>query len=488
MHSAVLDNSSTEYVTTEDGNLIIRVKRAPMEWTNWIPELKSYGHFHKNYSSGMVQSWNKFCFTGGVLEMAVQLPGKQSNGEGLWPAAWLMGNLGRATFRESTRGVWPWSYDSCGGIDDINSKQKINACLGQRDARRNEMKPHQGRGAPEIDIFEAMPGRLVPIVKEKDRAHPNFPEEPFEYKLAGPSIATSYHVAPGIHANRPKNGVSLAESPNATWYKDLRIGKRGCLETGFYGANTFVPKRHGGVANYMADSISCDAPIDAATYTEPHVYRVEWQPGPDGYIDWFLDNEFLFGIDAKSLKDTTGALIPEEPSYMIFNVAISHMWGMSEPCDMTRCSSCFVCFDCANPECQCSLPEGMRNCANLPTAMKIDYVRLYQDSSDNLHSLGCSPPSHPTRAYIAAHPERYADWTAEVPPFYYDYLGAGPMPVVLMASAIVAIIVLCYKLLVRCGDASRSTKLAVAIDAPSTVGNKNSETREVVNENTRLLA
>lgn len=38
-------------------------------------------------------SWNKFCFTGGILEASVSLPGA-TNVVGLWPAIWSMGNLG----------------------------------------------------------------------------------------------------------------------------------------------------------------------------------------------------------------------------------------------------------------------------------------------------------------------------------------------------------------------------------------------------------
>jgi beta-glucanase (GH16 family) len=41
----------------------------------------------------MVQSWNKFCFTGGILEVDVLFPGRHDVG-GLWPAVWLLGNLG----------------------------------------------------------------------------------------------------------------------------------------------------------------------------------------------------------------------------------------------------------------------------------------------------------------------------------------------------------------------------------------------------------
>jgi beta-glucanase (GH16 family) len=41
-------------------------------------------------------SWNKFCFTGGILEASVSLPGA-NNVLGLWPAVWSMGNLGECS-------------------------------------------------------------------------------------------------------------------------------------------------------------------------------------------------------------------------------------------------------------------------------------------------------------------------------------------------------------------------------------------------------
>jgi beta-glucan synthesis-associated protein KRE6 len=74
----------------------------------------------------MIQSWNKFCFTGGVLELSIQLPGGHADAGGivvnqtlicltpigLWPAAWLMGNLARATFKETTMVGYKYGYDS----------------------------------------------------------------------------------------------------------------------------------------------------------------------------------------------------------------------------------------------------------------------------------------------------------------------------------------------------------------------------------------
>lgn len=57
-----------------------------------------------DYEGGMVQTWNKFCFTGGIVETSVVLPGK-NNVMGLWPAVWTMGNLGRAGYGATLDGM-----------------------------------------------------------------------------------------------------------------------------------------------------------------------------------------------------------------------------------------------------------------------------------------------------------------------------------------------------------------------------------------------
>jgi beta-glucanase (GH16 family) len=57
-----------------------------------------------NYTGGMLSSWNKFCFTGGLIVANVSLPGP-SNVAGLWPAIWTLGNLGRAGYGASLEGL-----------------------------------------------------------------------------------------------------------------------------------------------------------------------------------------------------------------------------------------------------------------------------------------------------------------------------------------------------------------------------------------------
>ena len=109
----------------------------------------------------MLQSWNKFCHTGGIIEFDVKFPGKHDIG-GLWPAVWLLGNLGRATYLASTNLLWPWSYHQCDR--KLQKAQEISGC----DITSHfSLKPGMGRGATEIDIIEVMagPDSALPIVK-----------------------------------------------------------------------------------------------------------------------------------------------------------------------------------------------------------------------------------------------------------------------------------------------------------------------------------
>ncbi len=67
-------------ITTKGGKLVITMTEKP--------------NHDLNFMSGMLQSWNKFCFTTGYIEVSVSMPGSP-NAPGLWPAAWTMGNLVR---------------------------------------------------------------------------------------------------------------------------------------------------------------------------------------------------------------------------------------------------------------------------------------------------------------------------------------------------------------------------------------------------------
>lgn len=75
-----LEYYDPDAVTTANGTLNLR--------------MDAYKNHDLFYRSGMVQSWNKMCFTQGLLEISARLPG-YGNISGLWPGLWTMGNLGR---------------------------------------------------------------------------------------------------------------------------------------------------------------------------------------------------------------------------------------------------------------------------------------------------------------------------------------------------------------------------------------------------------
>ena len=336
------------------------------------------GTMTKNYQSGMIQGWNKFCFTGGIVEISAKLPGKYDIG-GFWPAMWLLGNLARATYVGSSNNVWPWSYDTC--RYDIIKEQAISSC---NVVNHYGMHPNQGRGAPEIDILEAMPGK----------------EKLINTPINKPYFSTSLQVAPGYPDFRP----NVAEvPPNDLWYShdiEYAEGNETALNIFFYGMHLAGQTPD---MSYLADAISANTNLYETHFEEFHKYRLEWIPGPDGYIKWYLDDNFLYSIGANALN-LTGAIIPEEPMYLILNTAISSTWGFPQPCpEGCACD----CFDARKTECGCGMPDRMIE--NFPAEFLIDYVRVYQTEDDENQIVGCSTKPHPSRKYIEGHKDRYME-------------------------------------------------------------------------------
>jgi beta-glucanase (GH16 family) len=95
-------------VTTNNGALEIMLSAKPQHGLNFTGQSRS--RFARSElpceksSGGIVSTWNKFCFTGGLVEVAVTLPGSPTI-PGFWPAVWTMGNLGRVGYGASTDGL-----------------------------------------------------------------------------------------------------------------------------------------------------------------------------------------------------------------------------------------------------------------------------------------------------------------------------------------------------------------------------------------------
>ena len=85
----------------------------------------------------------------------------------------------------------------------------------------------------------------------------------------------------------------------------------------------------------------------------------------------------------------TGAKVPDEPMYLLLNTAMSSTWGFPAPCP----AGCDCdCHDCKNEKCSCAIQHGF--CESLPASFLIDYVRVYQNTSDPRVSLGASARVH----------------------------------------------------------------------------------------------
>lgn len=405
---------NSSQVTTKGGYLNVTAKIGKTTWLDQSLNKTIYQD-SRNYISGMVQGWNKFCFTGGIVEVDVIFPGKPNIG-GLWPAIWILGNLGRATYEASTNRIWPWSYNTCDR--DLQPAQELSACNVDGHYGLNAK---QGRGSTEIDIVEAMmgpPGALSGTTPP----------------IANPYAAMTLQSAPGVTSRRPKAGHpprfnatsgrdGYPVEPPQNWYRHLQYSGNTSINPYFYGtylAPTLPkePVQRSAKQAYQADAISAMFQLLPQHFQKKHKFRLEWQPGPGGRIDWYGqmptasgDVEWVhaYSITDKDIEGTTGAVIPAEPSYLIFNLALSSNWGFP----YTSSATCKKCFDCDDPACACSMNRGFCDMLRRGDAsMLVESVRVYQSPNAEAHSganhtLGCDPPEFPTREFIAGHEYRY---------------------------------------------------------------------------------
>ncbi|KAG2522940.1 hypothetical protein BBO99_00004246 [Phytophthora kernoviae] len=449
------------------------------------------------YRSAMVQSWNKFCFQGGMVEVKVQLPGAVTNASGnpdvetgsttvrasnidyypTWPGIWLMGNLGRALFTSSTARMWPFTYDECNETIFDSQNQRISAC---DDDPGSSLNANQGRGAPEIDILEG--GGTA--ISSSIQVGPGMPED-FRMLVDNSSAYCFYNYA------CETEGANNQDVPTAyywnlrehkSWYQGLRYGANnicdveeddiqvfatinasltegitdnactmalcpasydanadltykdnGTVHWGINANGTCFPKQNAYMGAYLCnagntnsectassgstsaasefayqmDAISTDWEVHMAAYLDWVTYTVEWVMGDYGYIRWEVENQVIFEIPAESIinppQDTAQMnpkkIMIEEPMYIIFNVALSSSWGSSPP-------------NAGDGDCWGDGSDSESNaiCDSFPMYMKIDYIRLYQDTSDNTAmAISCDPSSHPTKQFIEDNIDDYTN-------------------------------------------------------------------------------
>lgn len=323
-----------------------------------------------SYRSGMIQSWNKFCFTGGILEASVTLPGSTAV-SGLWPAIWAMGNLGRAGFGGSLDGMWPYSYDSCdvgtlpnqtypgtatplaavqngdpsnGGVLSFLPGQRLSACTCPGESHPGPMRAngsYVGRAAPEIDVFEATIDGAVGKVSLSSQWAPynanyNWLNTTDNLILYDPVKTVLNSYKGGVY-QQTTSGLSVAN-------QDCYELEKGCFST----------------------------------------FGFQYKPGFDNaYITWINDDKpawtiMVAGMGADSQTEISARPVPMEPMYIIANLGFSLNFGS-------------INFDQLV----------------LPAVMSIDYIRVYQPK--NAVNIGCDPAAFPTAQYIQTYSNVYTN-------------------------------------------------------------------------------
>ncbi|CED84082.1 Concanavalin A-like lectin/glucanase, subgroup [Phaffia rhodozyma] len=318
-----------------------------------------------NFESAMLQTWNKFCFTRGYIEVSVSLPGDNVVG-GYWPGVWLMGNLGRPGYGATTEGLWPYSYDSCdvgtfanqtwangtgpeaalttgynGGELSELPGQRLSACTcpGQDHPGPTTST---GRGAPEIDILEAQ------VDTDKDLGQ----------------MSQSFQIAPFDDSWQSDTDGSVIYDASITKWNSYLGGPYQQAVSGL----TYVDSNKAYKGNYQTYGLE---------------YWSDVNNRADGFITWHVGGVPSWKMTAAAVGPNSKVgvsqrIIPEEPMSIILNLGMSA--GFQPP-------------DFAN--------------LKWPASMYIDYVRVYQREGEE--NFGCDPEDYPTSAYIANHANAYAD-------------------------------------------------------------------------------
>ncbi|KAF8987327.1 beta-glucan synthesis-associated [Cyathus striatus] len=368
--TADLEWYDPQQVTTRDGALVIT-----MDSTTPFTTDENHG---QTYRSGMLQSWNKFCFTTGYIEISATFPGPDEDTQGYWPGAWTMGNLARPGYAATTDGMWPYTYDSCdvgtfpnqtnpdglgpaAALHSDASRSKYNFELSWLSGQRtsacscpNSDHPgpstDKGRGAPEIDIFEAE--------KDKEADH-------------GQVASLSSQFAPFSH-----DYVYPNDTQDEWW---------------IYNTSSTRPNTYKGSAVQQAVSALAKLPSDmfqgSGANFKTLVGFEYWSDPSDrgaGYITWQVDGSATHRLGAAAVGPDQGAdgsgvdqrLISEEPMSVVLNLGISQNW---QTIDLTTMI--------------------------FPAELKFDYVRVYQRKGQS--NVGCNPKDYPTMDYINNHLEAY---------------------------------------------------------------------------------
>ncbi|OCH92193.1 beta-glucan synthesis-associated [Obba rivulosa] len=343
-------------ITTEGGNLVIT--------------LSEKATHNLNYQGGLLSTWNKFCFTGGYIEANVSLPGV-NNVQGLWPAIWTMGNLGRAGYGATLEGNWPYSYDAC----DVGTvkNQSINGV--PEAAMENGDPGHDG-------VLSYLPGQKLSRCTCPGESHPG------PIHSDGSFVGRAAPEIDMFEAQITGEPLVAQVSQSAQWapFNAGYIWKNTSDNEIIYDTTLSMQNTYIGGVEQQATSVVTDT--NPECYEDEagcfSIYGFEYKPGfDDAYITWIANNKQAWtlnvaGMAADSAVEISDRPVSQEPMYIIMNLGMSTNFG---PVDLAN------------------LP--------FPVHMHVDYIRVYQPT-DQIN-IGCDPKEFPTQTYINQYIEAYTN-------------------------------------------------------------------------------
>ncbi|KAL9936383.1 hypothetical protein V8E36_004451 [Tilletia maclaganii] len=369
---------SPEAINTTGGNLVVMMEE--MEIHNL------------NFRSGMLQSWNKFCFQGGYIEFSAVMPGRPDT-MGYWPGLWTMGNLGRPGYLGSTEGLWPYTYEDKCDAGILPNQLWVNrtgpAATVDGTGTYSSADPNEdgGRGPKRLST---LPGMRFPACTCPGESHP------------GPNRRVT-RTAPEIDALEAQiqyvNGrldAYASQSFQLAPFDAKYEWSRGGSDRPYHVYNEETTRINSYLGKPLQECASglamCprDSYVDAGHrfVTYGFEYRPDWeQDGRNSFVTWYVDGEptwtFYGGaLDPRPAQEISCRIVSTEPMTIIMNLA------MAAGFQPTRFTG----------------PNAM----TFPAPFLIDYVRVYQlDGLDD--KITCDPPDHPTAEYIKNHPDLYHD-------------------------------------------------------------------------------
>ncbi|KAF9068692.1 beta-glucan synthesis-associated [Rhodocollybia butyracea] len=343
-YCALLNNSQTgdlewyspAAITTANGSLQITLSK----------QNPATNH-NLSYQGGMLTSWNKFCFTGGIFVASVRIPGS-NNVVGLWPAVWTMGNLGRAGYGASLDGlvyVGTVANQSVNGIPaaavdgtgDKGNGGSLSYLEGQRLSRCT------------------CPGESHPGPIHSD----GHMSDPFDYQYKWQNTSENYIIynksdtTYNEYMGVPISSLLLRYQPQVShkWIDRFVL-----------------------LPNFTSATRPTLLPIE---WNMLFNYGIEYLPGyasDNGFITWIQNNTAAWSMNAAGMGADTKVNISARPV-------------SQEPMKTS----------------------GGIDLANLvfPAVMSIDWVRVYQKKGET--NIGCDPVDFPTAAYIQEYSEAYTN-------------------------------------------------------------------------------